>query len=169
MSVCMLFVFCALLEYAIVNVISRHEIRQLLLGNTGGGKTISTNPDKTHPQKSEVTHYFPDFTYFCVLCSPWARRFLITLEWDKIGPNMPKAFWFRGHLKVKNQFITNFWCSLQCLRRYRLTLCTVMRHPILLLSMNNSSWFVMCSTEQQFKTKCDKYILKHCVIHFVMN
>ncbi len=47
--------------------------------------------------------------------SPWARRVLITLEWDKIWPN---AFWFRGHLKVKNQFLTNFWCSLQCLRRY---------------------------------------------------
>ncbi len=36
--------------------------------------------------------------------SPWARGVLFTPEWDKLWPN---AFWFRGHLKVKNQFLTN--------------------------------------------------------------
>ncbi len=37
--------------------------------------------------------------------SPWARRVLISLEWDKIWPN---AFWFRGHMKVKKPISYEF-------------------------------------------------------------
>ncbi len=92
MDVDVFFVFCGLLEFALVNVLSRNETRQMIIMKN---KTVTNSPEKSSGSNGQVGH----------------KIFMKFLQYGT--GNLPGITW-QNSLKITESF---HWFSIKILQR----------------------------------------------------